>query len=826
MAGAGVPAFSLRVGPFAPDELTISRFEGTERLSQLYEFQIDFHPRSEQPLDGAELLGAEALLMVTVPGGAPRLVHGKVRSVKVLGFREGRWQYRLHVVPMLWWLTRVQRSRIFQGKTVPDILTQVLQEAGVDARLSLSGSYEAREYCTQYRETDFTFISRLMEWEGLFYFFEHSESGHTLVIGDKPSVHEPLPGGAVLPLRDQDERSADGEYLYSLEGVHRIRPGAVHLKDYDFEKPTLDVSGKAKSPQGVPALEIYDYPGEYVAPGVGKQAAKVRMEEGAQAARTLEGESVAPGLTPGYCFEAVDNGSHAGEYTVVEVVHAGTLPETAGGREAHGRLYRNRFRCMPSQVPFRPRRLTPTPSIPGVQTAIVVGPAGEEIHTDGHGRIKVQFHWDREGARDDKASCWVRVGQAWGGPGWGALYLPRIGQEVIVRFLEGNPDRPLIAGTVYNGENPTPYALPEDKTKSTLKSASSLGSNGFNELRIEDAAGVEEIFTHAQKDEELLTENDKDQEVRGYEDLLVEKDRARTVEGHQRLDVRRDDSSRVRGNQSLQVRGDRSTETSGSHSEAVEKNQSITVGKSFTSTITRTATEAVGAAKTLEVGKGYAINVALAATEAVGGLKSVEVGKDRYEYIKADREERVIKDSEAKVAGSFQTEVKGPVTVTVTKDWKDEVGRKTQFEVKDVSDWFTKVFELKADTFNVVVNGKLIIKVEKSGNIKFTPKTLTVEGDDVKVKGSKVKKEAAGSLEDKSVTLASIEKLKEPELQTIEFCVKSKNGKPVADLDFEVTLIDGTVKKGKTDSSGNGRLEKVPAGQYSVFFPDPAAPKA
>ncbi len=826
MAGTGVPAFSLRVGPFAPDELTITRFEGTERLSQLYAFQIDFHPMGEQPLEGAELLGAEALLMITVPGGAPRLLHGKVRSVNVLGLREGRWQYRIHVVPTLWWLTRVQRSRIFQGKTVQDILTQVLQDAGVEAKLSLSGSYEAREYCTQYRETDFAFLSRLMEWEGLFYFFEHSESGHTLVIGDKPSVHEPLPGGAVLPLRDRDERSTDGEYLYSLERVHRIRPGVVHLKDYDFEKPALDVSGKAKSPQGEPVLEIYDYPGEYVAPGVGKQAAKVRMEEGVQAARTLDGESVAPNLTPGYCFEVQDDGSHEGEYTVVEVVHAGTLPETAGGREAHGRLYRNRFRCMPSQVPFRPRRLTPVPSIPGVQTAMVVGPAGEEIHTDRHGRIKVQFHWDREGARDDKASCWVRVGQTWGGPGWGALYLPRVGQEVLVRFLEGNPDRPLIAGTVYNAENPTPYALPEDKTKSTLKSASSLGSNGFNELRIEDAAGVEELFTHAQKDEELLTENDKDQEVRGYEDLQVQKDRARTVEGHQRLDVTRDDSSTVRGHQSLQVRGDRTTESSGSHTESVVKNQSITVGKGLTSAVMRTATESVGAAKTLEIGSGYAINVALASAEAVGGLKSVEVGKDRFEYVKGDRQERVIKNSEAKVAGSFQTEVKGPVTLTVSKDWKDEVGRKTQLEIKEASDWLTKVFELKADTFNIVVNNKLILKVEKSGNIKLTPKTITLEGDEVKVKGSKVKKEAAGSLEDKSVSLAAIEKLKEPELQTVEFSVKSKSGKPVPDLDFEVMLADGTVKKGKTDSNGNGKLEKVPAGQYSVSFPDPAAPKA
>ncbi|WP_224360804.1 type VI secretion system Vgr family protein [Hyalangium versicolor] len=824
MAGSGVPAFSLRVGSFRAGELTVTRFVGMEKLSQPYAFQIDFHPLGAQPLEGDTLLGAEALLMLSVPGGIPRLVHGKVRSMNELGLREGRWQYRIHVAPTLWWLTRVQRSRIFQDQTVPDILVKVLQEAGIDARLSLSGTYEPREYCTQYRETDFAFLSRLMEWEGMFYFFEHSEDGHTLVISDSTNVHTALPGGGVLPLRARDERSTDGEYLYALERVHRLRPGAVHLKDYDFEKPTLDVSGRAKSAEGESALEIYDYPGEYVAPGVGKKVAKVRMEEGVQASRTLDGESVAPSLTPGYLFEVADDGSNAGQYTVVEVMHTGMLPETAGGREAHGSLYRNRLRCMPSEVPFRPRRLTPAPAIPGVQTAMVVGPAGEEIHTDNHGRIKVQFHWDREGARDDKASCWVRVGQTWGGPGWGAVYLPRIGQEVLVRFLEGNPDRPLIAGTVYNGQNPTPYVLPEDKTKSTLKSASSLGSNGFNEFRIEDTAGAEEIFVHAQKDKKLLTENDKDQEVRSREVLEVTKDRARTVEGHQQLDVTRSDSSTVSGNQSLQVQGDRSTTISGSHSEAVVRNQSITVDKGFTSAVKRTATESVGAAKKLEIGGAYSVNVVLSATEAVGGLKSVDVAKDRFEYVKSDRHERVMQNSEAKVAGSFQTEVAGQVTLMVAKDWKDEVGSKTELGVKEASDWSTQTFELKADTFNLIVNGKLILKAEKSGNIKLSPNKFLVEGDEVTVKGSKVKKEAAGSMEDKSVSL-SLEKLKEPELKTVEFCVKSKSGKPLPDLDFEVTLADGTVKKGKTDSGGNVKLEKVPAGQYSVAFPDPAAPK-
>ncbi|WP_342376816.1 type VI secretion system tip protein VgrG [Myxococcus stipitatus] len=772
MVGPAAPAFSLRVGPHGRGALTVTRFSGTEQLSHLFDFQVDFHPITEHPLEAAELLGAEALLRIAVPGGALRLLHGRVRSVEVLGPREGRWRYRIRVAPALWWLTRVHRSRIFQGQTVPDILKVVLREAGVPVRLALGGGCGVREYCVQYRESDFDFLSRLMEWEGLFYFFEHSEAGHTLVIGDSPSVHEPLPGGGMLPLRAWDERSSGGEYLYLLERVSRLRPGAVHLQDFDFEKPALDVSGKAKSSEGVADLELYDYPGEYVAPAEGRRAAKVRMEEAVQESRLLDGESVAPSLTPGYHFEVRDGGSVEGAYSVVEVTHWGHLPETGGGREADGRLYRNRFRCLPRQVPFRPRRRTATPSIPGVQTATVVGPAGEEIHTDVHGRIKVQFHWDREGARDDKSSCWVRVGQSWGGMGWGAQVLPRIGQEVVVRFLEGNPDRPLIGGTVYNGENPTPYTLPDEKTKSTFKSASSLGSQGFNELRFEDVAGAEEVFVHAQKDEVLRTENDKAQQVLGYEDLSVKKERSRTVEGNQSLDVARDDASRVEGSQSLKVRGDRATRIQGSQTERVVQDQRITVSRNQAAAVALTVTESVEGAHTLDVGKDFTVDVATALEESVGGARSVSVRQDRLEYVEGARQEKVLKDSELRVGGAFQVEVKGEVTLTSAKDWKETVNGSTRFAIPKESSGSAKRFELKADTFSLIVNEKKIFVLEKSGAVQFFPKSITVEGSDVAVKGSKVKKLAAGS-----PPSAQVQALRLAAISGVPFCERCESAK-------------------------------------------------
>jgi type VI secretion system secreted protein VgrG len=762
MARTNAPAFTLQVGPHAASSLVVTRFTGSESLSRLYDFRIEFFEKDAQLLELAELPGTQAQLTIQIGEAPVRYVHGLVRQTELLGRIGGRWRYRVQVVPKLERLCQIRKSRIFQEKTVPDIVKAVLGEGSVEHRFAISGSYAPREYCVQYRESDFDFISRLLEAEGIFYFFEHAEGSHTLVLGDGENAHADLPGGANLPLREDDKRAHDEEFISRMERVHRLRPGAVMLRDYDFEKPALDLSTKGDSAKGVPELELYDYPGEYVAPGVGKSLAKVRMEEKAQGAQTSTGRSVCPRMTPGYLFEAEHpgDGTFTGKYLVEEVVHSGQQPDTLGGAETLGGLYHNEFQCLAQGVPFRPPRMTARPYIPGLQTATVVGPAGEEIHTDQHGRIKVQFHWDREGQRNDRSSCYVRVGQSWGGLSWGALFLPRIGQEVLVRFLEGNPDRPLIAGAVYNGENPTPYGLPGERTKSTVKTASSLGSDGFNEMRLEDKAGQEEIFAHAQKDEDLLTENDKDQEVRGYEDLLVKKDRKRTVEGNQRLDVSLDDVSLVEGNQTLQVRGNRTTTTHGSHSESVEGNQSITVSKNVTTAIALAASETVGAAKALTIGAGYSINVALAFTESTGGAKATEVGAAQTGYVAGSRQEMISKDSTVKVGQDWQSEVKGQVSQAIGKDVKDTVNGKSHVGVKDATSRLAKSFELKADKFSLIVNGKRILQIQKSGAIQFAGAKFSIDGSDVKIKGSKVEMKGSGSppsAQEKALTAAAVE---------------------------------------------------------------------
>ena len=745
MARTLAPAFSLQVGPYAAPSLVVTRFSGSESLSRLYDFRIEFFEKDSELLELAELLGTPAQLTVQIGNAPVRYVHGLVRKAELVGRVSGRWHYQVQLVPKLERLCQMHKSRIFQEQAVPKIVQTVLREAGVEHRLALSEAYAPREYCVQYRESDFAFVSRLLESEGIFYFFEHAEGRHTLVLGDSESAHAHPPGEATLPLREADHRAHDEEFISRIERIHRLRPGAVMLRDFDFEKPALDLSANSDSAEGIPELELYDYPGEYVAPRVGRTLARVHMEEAAQGAQTRAGQSTCPRLTPGYLFEVADLGDETacGGFLVEQVVHSGHQPDTLGNAETLGGVYQNDFLGLPRGVAFRPPRVTPRPHIPGIQTAMVVGPSGEEIHTDKYGRIKVQFHWDREGQRNDRSSCYMRVGQAWGGMAWGAVFLPRIGQEVVVRFLEGNPDRPLVASAVYNGEYPTPIQLPDERTRTTMKSASSLGGGGFNEARLEDKAGQEEIFVHAQKDEDLLTENDKDQEVRGYEDLLVKKDRKRTVEGNQRLKVALDDSRLVEGNQRLQVRGNRTTTTRGSHSEAVEGNQSITVDSNVTTTILQTAVETVGIAKALTIGVGYSINVILALTESTGSDKATQVGGASIEYVLGGREETVGSDSSLKIGGDFQTSITDPMSSVVGKDRKDESGAKSQVAVKEPMSSQAKKIAFKADKFLLTVNGKLILSAEKSGDVKLYANKLMIDGAAVKFKGTSIHQQGA-----------------------------------------------------------------------------------
>ncbi|MCY1080848.1 type VI secretion system Vgr family protein [Archangium lansingense] len=738
--------FDFQVGPHAAGELAVVGFDAEETLSQPYSVDVLLAPPPDVEVDEKALLGQKALLTVQLGDGTARFFNGIVSRVVRWDANQGpeRQRIRVTVVPLLWTLRHTRKSRIFQELTVPDIVHKVLNEAMVEHKLSLNGEYAPREYCVQYRESDLDFVSRLLEEEGIFYYFEHTEDGHKMVLNDASLTCAAMAGESKLVFRERSKMVAEQESVHEFAARLEVQPGAVTLRDFDFMRPSLDLTTATEADGGEPALEIYDYPARYGDSHVGKAFAKVRMEELRARTELVTGASNCRRLVPGHTFDLDEHSvtSLNRGYLPVSVRHTGRQPEvlTVDQTEQDGQEgYRNEFLCIPAQVPYRPPRATPRPTIAGAQTAIVVGPSGEEIHTDPHGRIKVQFHWDREGKNNDKSSCWIRVSQAWAGPGWGALYLPRIGHEVVVEFLEGDPDRPIVTGSVYNGQNPAPISLPDSKTKSTLRSSSSPGGNGFNELRIEDSAGEEEIYLHAQKDFNIVIENDKTQLVGGNETLRVQKDRSRTIEGNQSLNVKKNDDSVISGNQSLEVIKNRSTTVTGNHTEAVVGDQSISVGGNQNLSVAMASAETVGLGKMLNVGGAYAVTVGAALNQMVGGLKSEQVGGAKMEVVGGKKSETVKGSRSLQVGGDLSEQIDKNRTLKVEKDLLVSVGGKHNHAVKDAYTLSAKEISLVAQEQFTLKVGSATLQVKKNGDvvIKGAKVEITASGD-VVIKGSKI----------------------------------------------------------------------------------------
>jgi type VI secretion system secreted protein VgrG len=563
--------------PLGTDALLVERVSGAEHVSALFSFTLELVSETED-IDFSKVVGKSATLSIRLADDSQRYWNGVIGRFTQVGSEESRYRYRAELVPWLWLLQHTADSRIFQDQSVPDIIEAVFKARGFsDFKTSLSQSYAARPYCVQYRESDFAFVSRLMEEEGIFYYFEHADGQHTMVLADASSAIAACAVKSSVPYRPK-AGSGEGDAITLWMQSLTVVPAKVTLDDYDFTQSTVDLSASSPSVASSgkqSALDVYDYPGGYSQVSNGEHYAELRMQEWEARQLRVDGGGDCRTLAAGYSFTLAQHyrDDFNGDYLLLSVRHEAlnNLPWSAG--DGH---YENRFECQPKATVFRPPRRTPRPLIHGAQSAVVVGPSGEEIYTDQYGRVKVQFHWDRLGKNDDKSSCWIRVSQGWAGLAWGSLHIPRVGQEVIVDFFEGDPDQPIITGRVYNAQKTVPYTLPDNKTQSGLKSRSSPNgtAENFNELRFEDKKGSEDVVFQAEKDFHRIVKNDDDLQVTHDRTITVKNNLSETVsEGNYSQTV-------TKGTHTRTIEGDTLTEIkTGKHTLQVDTGDSIELVK-------------------------------------------------------------------------------------------------------------------------------------------------------------------------------------------------------------------------------------------------------
>jgi type VI secretion system secreted protein VgrG len=595
--------------PFEDDYILIQSLEAREGMSQLFEYTVELlHEEKEgwtipEVIDPKKLLGQPVSIKIAQLDERGRFFHGIVNHFSQGGRDLNFTGYKMVVVPKVWILTQRSQSRIFQQKTVPAILKEVFTDFENQIIWEFEYEYKPRNYCVQYRETDFDFASRLMEEEGIYYYFEHDEDKHTMIVSDKPRFTRDCPGNNELTSVYAATGGDFQSYISDWKVEYRLASGAISYRDHNIQQPgkKLGVTAATKFQVGENGdWELYDYPGGYarkfdgIGPGGDKREEDLSeiIPDGNHTAQTQmeiidarymigRGTSDVSILTPGHKFKVISNPIKDvnGEYVLTSIQHSATqdpayIGDTSGNYTnsftalAHGRA---------GAVPFRPPQVTERPVVYGAQTATVVGTPGEEIYTDELGRIKVQFHWDREGQTDGSDSCWVYVAQAWAGNGWGSMFIPRVGMEVLIHFLEGDPDQPMCTGCVYHPMNMPPYKLPDEKTKSTIKTYSTKGGQGFNEFRFEDLAGSEQIFMHGEKDLDVRIKKDRREWTGNDQHLIVKNDLREQIEHDTHLTIGGSQFEEVGSDHHLSVKGKQAMKVGATNSLDVGGNQIVKV---------------------------------------------------------------------------------------------------------------------------------------------------------------------------------------------------------------------------------------------------------
>ena len=681
----------------------------TEELNQPYELSISLHTE-DVDADPTEMLGEPCNLIFEREDQSnqyPAIIH------RVDDTSEGDQLKQVSVVASaaLWLLSQNRQTRIFQEMTVPDILEKVLGDglSAYDRKqdTDFTRSYPKCEYRVQYDESDWAFCERLMEEEGIIYWFDREGSAEVMFLTDDPHASRDIKsiGGA----KDVKFSSQFGarECIDGFRRTSSMQPSKLSMRHYNWTLPSpLIEEEKEGSGDGGASLgptretyqhdlippTLYEYSdGDGYAKNDAKDQCQMRRELDARDEVVMQGGGSVVGLGAGGCFNLL-NHSLEGEYVVTAVNHS-----YAGGSGE----FSNSFSCIPAETPYRPDRGTKKPRVLGIETATVVGPSGQEIHTDKHGRIKVQFHWDREGKNDDLSSCFIRVVQPWAGAGWGFVFLPRIGMEVTVAFVQGDPDRPIVTGSVYNGENLTSYQMPDEMTKSTIRTQSSPGGDGYNELSFEDKAGEEEVFLQAQKNLRELVKNDHSTEVGNDQTLEVKHDQSTTIGNDQTLDVGNDQSNTIGNNQTT----------------SVGKDQSLDVGENQTTS--------VGGDKSASVSGNFDESVDKDHSQSVSGSTTEDVGKDRSLSVGDNWTSEAGKDISMSSGKNTAIDVGEAMNVKVGKDFALGVDKKGAIKVED---------EL---TIKV---GQASITMKKNGDITIKGGKINIKGQsDVVIKGSQTK---------------------------------------------------------------------------------------
>jgi type VI secretion system secreted protein VgrG len=595
--------------PFGADELLLDSLQGTESLSQPFRFMLSMRS-SSNTLEPATIIGASVTVSLAPAGGTPRFFNGIVARFLHAGSDGAFALYSAELVPSLWLLTLSRDRKIYQNQTAVDIVKAVLGDFSVSFEADhLTGTYPIREYCVQFDETPLDFISRLMEEEGIFYFFNFADGRHTMVLGDNTSAHEECTADTLRYFADQGGRRMI-DVVTQLEYDSRLVVQNFARSDFNYLQPSTALLTESAGVSGKGTQ--FDYPGKHEVLADGTQRAKVRAQASQVDGAVCRGTSYCYMLSAGKQFTLSDHPREALNTSLV----LRSVTHTASHQQ-----YTNSFEAFAATIPFRPPRVSPLPRVAGSQTALVVGPSGEEIWTDQHGRIKVQFHWDRVGVNDENSSCWVRVSQLWAGLGWGALFLPRIGQEVVISCVDGDPDRPLVTGCVYNGENSAPVTLPGMQTQATIKSRSSKQGSAGNEMRMEDKKDAEEFYFHAQKDMKVEIEND-------LATTLIAGNETHTVnKGDRTVDVQTGkETHKVKGTRDLTITGKESHTNEADFKQDVTGNYQLTVSGNLVIDVSGSVSIKSGTTFTVEAGTALSSKAGTSLTNKAGTSLDNEAG--------------------------------------------------------------------------------------------------------------------------------------------------------------------------------------------------------